>query len=414
MNLIIKILALALAALLLAGCGEQAPAETLSKETVYSVTVADALGTPYTTGVIVCFLQNGQQVAMQPVNGDGVASKTLNRGDYTVELVFTGEEGQYHYEKEGLTLSAEKTELTVELSMTVLGEGRPLYAPEGETLAYGVGDGSNYLPLTAGKRNYFLYTPTTPGTYEFAVKGEGATIGYYGAPHFVQRETAAEVADNAFSLSIRADMIGADNTGTTVIVIGVDANSVDNTVLTIQRTGDPEWSVADEPWHIYEPTAALAAYTLPAGVQLKNFDIKAATDAYTLAYNEADGFYHLGAADGPLVLVWLGEDTEYLACFEAILDRSGVNKYFYDENGTFLRKESYSECLLQYLEVMDPDAGVYPLTEDLKYIIQQRGEFSGWFDPQGQSYLFVDENGNLLPGINNEISWLFMCCYMEG
>ena len=221
------------------------------------------------------------------------------------------------------------------------------------------------------------------------------------------------MADNAFSLSIRADMIGSDNTGTTVVVIGVDAQGAENTVLTIQRTGDPAWSVADEPWHIYEPTVTLESYTLPAGVQLINFDIKAATNAYTLVYNESDGFYHLNTADGPLVLVWLGEDTEYLACFEAILDRSGVNKYFYDENGTFLRKESYSECLLQYLEVMDPNAGVYPLTEDLKYIIQQRGEFSGWFDPNSQTYLFEDENGQQLPGINNEISWLFMCCYME-
>lgn len=415
MKLIKRTLALLLAAaLLLAGCGGQTPAETLSQEAEYRVTVADALGTPYTTGVIVCFLQNGQQVAMQPVGADGVAAKTLTRGDYTVELVFTGEEGQYHYEKEGLTLTAEQTELTVELAMTVLGEGRTLHAPDGETLAYSVSDGSNYLPLTDGARNYFLYTPTTAGTYEFALKGQGVTIGYYGAPHFIQTESAAEVTDNAFSLSIRADMIGTGDTGTTVVVIGVDAAGADSTVLTIQRTGDPQWSVADEPWHIYEPTATLAAYTLPAGAVLKNFDIKAATDAYTLVYNEADGFYHLDSAEGPLVLVWLGEDTEYLACFQQILDRSGVSKYFYDENGQFLRKESYSECLLEYFNYMDPEAGVYPLTEDLKYIIQQRGDHSGWFDPESQSYLFLDENGNQLPGINNAISWLFMCCYIEG
>ena len=415
MKLIKRTLVLLLAAaLLLAGCGEQPAAETLSKEAEYRVTVADALGVPYTSGVIVSFLQNGQQVAMQPVGADGVAAKTLTRGEYTVELVFTGEEGQYHYEKEGLTLTAETTELTVELAMTVLGEGHALHAPDGESLAYSVGDGSNYLPLTEGKRNYFLYTPTVAGTYEFALKGEGVTIGYYGAPHFVQSESAAEVTDNAFSLSIRADMIGTGNTGTTVIVIGVDAVGTENTVLTIQRVGDPEWSVADEPWTIYEPTATLAPYTLPAGARLKNFDIKAATDAYQLVYNEADGFYHLDNGEGPLVLVWLGEDTEYLACFQQILDRSGVSKYFYDENGEFIKKESYSECLLEYFNYMDAETGVYPLTEDLKYIIQQRGDHSGWFDAEGQSYLFKDENGNKIPGINSEISWLFMCCYIEG
>lgn len=399
---------------LLSGCGEAPAAETLSREAEYRVTVADALGVPYTSGVIVSFCQGGQQVAMQPVDANGVAAKTLTRGDYTVELVFTGEEGQYHYEKEGLTLTAETTELTVELAMTVLGEGQTLHTPDGEALAYRVGEGSNYLPLQEGKRNYFLYTPTTAGTYEFALVGEGVTIGYYGAPHFVQGENAAEVADNKFSMSIRADMIGSSNTGTTVLVIGVDAAGTDSTVLTIQRTGDPEWSEADEPWHIYQPTVQLAAYSLPAGAKLKNFNIKAAAADYPLVFNEADGFYHLNDANGPLVLVWLGEDTEYLACFQQILDRSGVSKHFYYENGKFIKKESYSECLLQYFDYMDEGNGVYPLTEDLKYIIQQRGDHSGWFDAESYGYLFKDENGEKIPGINSEISWLFMCCYIEG
>ena len=328
-----------------------------------------------------------------------------------MELVFTGNEGQYYYEKEGLNLTADTTELTVELAMTVLGEGVPLYAPEGETVAYAVAEGSSYLPLVSGKRNYFLYTPTVAGTYEFALRGEGVTLGYYGAPHFVQTENAAEVTDNRFSLSIRADMIGSGNTVTTVLVIGVDAENAENTVLTVRRTGDPAWSVEDEPWQIYTPTVALENYTLPAGSVLKNFDIKAGS--YNLVLG-TDGFYHLDSAEGPLVLVWLGQETEYLACFQQILDRSGVTKYFYDETGEFLKRESYSECLLEYIAVMDPEAGVYPLTEDLKYIIQQRGDHSGWFDMENASYLFKDKDGNRIPGINKEISWLFMCCYIEG
>ncbi len=411
MKLFRTILALLLV-LLLTGCGEAPAAETLSQEAEYRVTVADALGVPYTSGVIVSFCQDGKQVAMQPVDANGVAAKTLTRGDYTVELVFTGEEGQYHYEKEGLILTAETTELTVELAMTVLGEGQKLYVPEGETLAYGVGDGSNYLPLQEGKRNYFLYTPTAAGTYEFALLGEGVTIGYYGAPHFVQSESAAEVTDNKFSLSIRADMIGTGNTGTTVLVIGVDAAGADSTVLTIQRTGDPEWSVSDEPWHIYQPTVQLAAYSLPTGAKLKNFDIKAAAADYPLVYNEADGFYHLNDANGPLVLMYLGEDVQYLDCFKTILDHTGVNRYFFDENGEFIRKEDYVDCLMKYIECMDEDKGVYPLTEDLKYILQMEGEDSGWFDTDNSLYLFKDDNGNYVDGINNEISWLFMCCYI--
>ena len=90
---------------------------------------------------------------------------------------------------------------------------------------------------------------------------------------------------------------------------------------------------------------------------------------------------------------------------------SGVSKYFYDENGEFVKKEKYDDCLLKYFEIMDEESGLYPLTEDLKYIIQSRGEYSGWFDINNSLYLFKDEQGNKVPGINSEISWLFICCY---
>ena len=148
------------------------------------------------------------------------------------------------------------------------------------------------------------------------------------------------------------------------------------------------------------------------GAKLENFDLTAS--GYNLVLNEKDGFYHLDSADGPLVLMYLGKDVDYLACFKTMLDRSGVNKYFFDENGNFLKRETYDQCLLEYFEYMDEDNGVYPLTEDLKYIVQQRGDHSGWWDKNSQSYLFVDENRNMVPGINTEIAWLFMCCYIAG
>ena len=110
--------------------------------------------------------------------------------------------------------------------------------------------------------------------------------------------------------------------------------------------------------------------------------------------------------------MYLGEDGDYLDCFKTILDHTGVNRYFFDANGEFLKKESYSECLLEYFTYMDENAGVYPLTEDLKYIVQMEGEDSGWYDPDNSLYLFKDLNGVNIAGINEEISWLFMCCYI--
>ena len=60
----------------------------------------------------------------------------------------------------------------------------------------------------------------------------------------------------------------------------------------------------------------------------------------------------------------------------------------------------------------DEAEGTYPLTEDLKYIVQQRGDYSGWFDADASLYLFKDQNGVPIPGMNTENLWLFMCCYL--
>ena len=99
--------------------------------------------------------------------------------------------------------------------------------------------------------------------------------------------------------------------------------------------------------------------------------------------------------------------------YQTILEHTGVTKYFYDEEGNFHRKETYSECLMEYIACADEAMGVYPLTEDLKYIVQQHGDYQGWWDPESRAYLFVDLDGNPEPGINHDIAWLLMCCYVE-
>lgn len=376
----------------------------------YRVTVVDALGNPYTEGVVVQFMQNGAAAGMQVVGADGTAVKDLPDGDYTVELQFTSDTTQYYYDKTDLTLSADKKELTVTLAMLPDSKETTLTVGTKTLKSYGVGVGCTYLTLAKGERNYYLFTPAVAGTYEFSVDDATATIGYYGAPHFVQDHHAGnEVKDGKFDMSIKADMIGSGDTGTTVIVLGVDAGDKENVTLSIQRTGEPQWDVSDEPWTTYEATVELKEYTLPDGASLKDFDLKA--DSYNLVLDD-NGWYHLDSKDGPLVLMRLGEKSAYLDDFKTICEKSRVGKYFYDENGDFVKKESYNECLLEYIEVMDEKKGVYPLTEDLKYIIQQRGDHYGWFDADGKQYLFVDQNGDKIPGINEEISWLFPCCYI--
>lgn len=407
-NVIIVAAVLLCSAMMLGACGDGSQA---GGEKEYKVAVKDALGNPYTSGIVVQFYKDGVQTAMQVVNPEtGVAAKKLEAGDYTVKLQFTDDAAGYYYVEEGLTLSADKTELDVILAKAITDEAGTLYVGENAYDVYSVETGCTHVELTTGERNYFLFTPTEAGTYEFsAADGADVTLGYYGAPHFVQSMSAAEVVDGKFTVSVNASMIGTSDTGTTVLVIGVDSETATECVLGVNRIGDPEWSVTDEPWFVYETTAELSKYTLPVGTTLAEFDLTAAS--YNLVYNEADGYYHLNSADGPLVYVRLTVDSKYLACFKNILDRSGVSRYFYNADGTFEKKVSYSECLLEYIGFADETEGVYPMTEDLKHIIQNRGEYVGWWDADSQQYLFNDANGNPIPGINSEIAWLFMCCY---
>ncbi|MBR6562880.1 MAG: hypothetical protein IKK70_02965 [Clostridia bacterium] len=389
--------------------------DSAPSELDYKVTVKDALGTPYGAGVIVKFMKDGTQVAMQSCNENGEAVKTLAAGDYTVELAFTGNAEDYYYDSNvTLTVSAYETEVI--LSKRITSEPVALFAPTGETEAYGVSVGCTYIEPNKEMRSYFLFVPTEAGRYSISlINGENASIGYYGSPHFVQEQNLATVSKNRFEISVSASMIGDSVSGTSTYVIGVDCvdGNAEGCILAIERIGDPEKTIEDEPWHIYEKTVELDAYELPAGTSLKAFDLTASTDAYTLVLNENDGFYHLGTADGPLVYVSLTEDNQYIACFKNILDRSGVSRYFYDEDGNFEKKVSYSECLLEYIAVADEVEGVYPLTEDLKHIIQQRGEYVGWWNPDSNGYLFKDINGNNDLTINTEIAWLLMCLYAE-
>ena len=397
-----------LSSLVLASCeGKDAPPSSLE----YKVTVKDALGNPYGSDVLVKFMKNGEKVAMQPCDENGVAAKTLDNDEYTIELQFTSTDEEYYYDT-SLTLNGSASEAEVILSKKITSEPVALFAPQGETEAYYVSAGCSYVSLSSEARSYFIFVPTTAGKYKISVVGLNAVVGCYGAPHFVQENNVAQAEGSAIIISVKNSMIGDESSGSSSYVIGIDAPvGSENAILAIERIGDPDKTIEDEPWIIYEKTVELSQYTFDEGKEIKEFDLTA--DTYEIVFNESDGFYHLGTVDGPLVYARLTKDNQYIACFMNILDRSGVSRYFYDDDGNFEKKVSYSECLLEYIEVADEREGVYPLTEDLKHIIQQRGEYVGWWNIESNGYIFKDINGNNDPSINKENAWLLMCCYAE-
>ncbi len=431
-----KLMALALAVLMLASlltaCGgdENQPGETtLSATADYSVKLVNALGKPYTSGIIVKFMKDGQQVAMVKADENGVATKNLDRGEYTLEVMST-DGVQYLYD--AATLTAEKTQMELTMLLPMGSDSVKLFQKEDENGkiiegsgldAYYVVPGCTKLSLTAGSRNYFIFVPQNPGEYEISTVGTVEGLGYYGSPFYMADQSLLEVKDNKFVTNIYADMISG-GTGTDVMVIGVDAGTATECILSVDRVGDPQWTPEQEPYVMYEAKCALAPYTLPEGASLLEFDLTAASDAYKLVKDDA-GYYHLNDANGPLVLVKLGVDNKYTASYKTMMANQGIRAYFYDESGKFLRREDYSACLEKYTGrdvsrvnpvaipgAMDEKAGVYPLNDDLMYIIQNHGRHTGWWDLASPKSLFRDDSGEPIPGINVEIAWLFMCCYI--
>lgn len=438
MSSVKRIKALTLAAMMLAVCllcacqnaaGTQPTTTALSKNVVYKVTVLGADGKPATDGVIVRFLKNGEEVALQKTDASGVASKELERDDYTVDIMFIDADSNYYYDTADLVLSSVKTELTVELAHQAVKDASTLFAGGEDHEAYVVNAGLTHVTLRANGRTYFLFTPTESGVYRLSTVGETYVVGYFGGPHFVQDMNAGEADGNATCVNISPGMIGTNGTGTTVFVIGVDnpENTEAEAMLKVERIS--AYVDTSIPSVVYQTTGTLAPWTMPEGAATVSFDLTKPTGTYNLVLDETTGFYHLDSVDGPLVLVCLGVASnkllKYAASYDTILQTVGVNKYFMDADGNYTHREDYSQCLIDYIGqcdaatgqytggCVDRATGLYPLTADLMYIIQQNGDHQGWWNASGASYLFKDSMGNNDLSINTEMAWLFMCVYME-
>lgn len=423
MKLGTKILAAVLSALLLWGCAAPvAPTVEPSSggDVAYSVQVTDANGGSV-SGTVVCFYQNGAQVAMQVCDDAGVARKSLPAGTYEIRLQYTAGADSY-YNREDLTVSADAPQLTVVRYARASGEQVPINIPQTRTevdenglswtitdtteqMLYQLNEGCTYVQATPGQRSYYLFMPTRGGQYALSVEdGEGCVFGYYGNPSFIRQEPAQPIVDGVTTVNIENGAVTDDVENTTVLVLGVDSEAAAGCIVRIQRLGDPAWNVSQEDWIVYETTASLSQCSLPEGTTLTNFDL---TASYTVVYNEQDGFYHLDSPDGKVIYAYLTRAPRFVDSFQTILENGTVRAYFYDETGNFIKKEAYGQCLREYFPYADAQLGVYPLTKDLKYIIESFGDHQGWWNPNSSGFLLNMEN------LNAESAWLFMCCYVE-
>lgn len=391
-----------------------------SGELDYKVTVVDGSGAPYTEKIVVKFMQGEEQIAMIPVDADGVAQKALPKGDYTVDIMSTDPDVSYYFDRKVAVLSADSTELELVLAKEMGQIFETVAAGDATSDAYYVSEGTTHVAVAGGDRNYFLFVPQRAGTYELFASDE-STIGIYGGSvHFILAQSTHEMVDGKIQISVQPSMIGAGDTGTTVYVIGLDVpEGTADVMLNVYRTGEPGWSFTEEPWMDYQPKNAIQPFVLPEGTTLEKFDLTADASQYELVLNQTDGYYHLGAEDGPMVFVQLSEPMYGISLMgmvgeivyqDGVLMQTGSApfRYSYDNGQEDFFKEDYTDAMREFVTARDKDSGVYPLNEDLYYMLPLGVEANGWCREETANFLFRD-----LEGFNAEIGWMFLLMHED-
>lgn len=376
----------------------------------YKIRVVDYTAAPM-KDIVVNILQGEEVIKMNVVKDDGTATFNLKAGDYTVTL--TSPKGEYYYDTGACVLSETTTELTVVL-YNQAPETMQLWAPSPTTPdgkqqdAYIVSEGATHAELVSGgEMTYFVFVPTRGGVYEINVRTlDPVDFGYYGMPINVFDTKLLDTVDNTVTLEVRNDSVNPDNpeqTGMFVFGVLPEEASTTDCIFTITRVGDPAKNPLDEPWQEYVSTQA-KAYEGTHGATLTDIDVT--NPDVSVVYNESDGYYHYGSADGPVVFIRIDSASPYLDSLVAITEKTRLGAYIYDDEGNFLRKESYHNMIDAYKAVCDEN-GVCPLTPELEYMIKIFGEKQQWWDFSGGNDIFGDK---IVP---EATAWLFICCYYQ-
>ncbi len=426
------VIGLCAASMLFASCNSDKPTpdpadtaeSTPAADINCKITLKDADGQAV-TNIVLKVWQNDAEIATKMVGATGSLDLILPAGDYTYTLE-TPDGSKLYYDTEAAKITPASSG---DLSITVwrgASDTWTLNAPSLKSLdgSYAefnaplVGEGSTYIEFAQDDYTYVIFNPTRAGIFEFSAS-EGVEIAYHGMSILVYDEPRVSANDKGvISMPVEATSLGGDGISQMVFRIKApEGLDTDGTLFTVTRTGDiiksPEELAS---WVVYEADQsaldALATFKEPAegdkwatltSGTLQNLDLK---DADLTVVLGSDGYYHLGTADGPMVFVRITSDSPYIEDFVKMCETDHLRAYFYDENGTFLRKEGYNNLFNSYGEVANAD-GVVPLNEQIAYAIQNVGRHMGWWNFAQNSDIFGDE---VFP---TETAWLFACAIYQ-
>ena len=252
----------------------------------------------------------------------------------------------------------------------------------------------------------FEFEPSEAGTYRFET-AEGFLLGYWGAGTF----NVSDYTENKTNVLVQnlanvgpSIMVGVTGEGNCTITVSKVEGEVDNTPVL--------------EWEVYENKVEPKPFFLDYEDDLVYFDV---TDGKveTIVLG-ADGYYHVGTVDGPIVLAHIGYYAPYNVSFGEMYGYGQLKVPYTAEDKTSLGMD-YMEAANQYLSAADDVYGVYPLTDDIITFYKELGASKGWYDPDYELgfYLFtsITEDENQETVITNipcdENAWMFALCYVD-
>ena len=393
---------------------EEFATETLSVSEpmiTYTVSLFDYNDTPVTETLTVRLVKNEQTVASVKTE-NGIATFSLPPDVYTVAIDF-GQSSSFFYDSNDPIQLAEYVPaimITLHNRSLQASEIVNAYSVEHNAfidfVANEIGVGHRYVEATPEERTYFLFTPTEEGQYEISLDTAYAHwIGHFGTPSFARQDSISETTDdNSFLLNVKPSNIGA----TYLLGITSYEESLLPCTVKILRIGHAILDADDvQAEEIKAQNLPDASFHEALGNNATVTDLAIDDPELSVILNREDGFYHLQTLDGPIVYMHLTTKSAYLDPLEAVATKATLNRYFYDESGSFTHKEQYNTIFLDYAAVAHPASGLVPLTEELANAIKNVGEGMEWWKFGSQNYLFG------MTAVSPNTAWLFACCTIE-
>lgn len=253
--------------------------------------------------------------------------------------------------------------------------------------------GENDLTLsTEAPTTIYEFVAEEAGVYSFTVADENALVGYWGAGSFYVYD---QTENKTNTLTVTVTDAGQS------VMVGV--SGVESCILVVAKEAEYVPPVEVE-WVDYENTHEFMkdGYVIPEGGEVVAIDVT--DDEADVVVLGADGFYHWGTANGPIVVANLYNST--LLDFADAADMQSFRVVYFDEDGNITAKVNYSNAVAEY-----GGMGLYPVTEELAWILKEIGSAPGfgWYDADVLgTYLFGNAE------VDPDTAWLAFCSYVTG